>query len=41
MRKNADISLDEYQKYGVRRGLAQIHYIDDTGEVTIFDLKKD
>ncbi len=34
MRKNADTPLDEYKDYGKRRGIAEIRYIDDTGEVT-------
>lgn len=38
MRKNADTPLDEYKKYGVKAGLKEIRYIDDTGEVCIFEL---
>ena len=37
MRKNADISLDEYKEYAKRRNLSKLQYIDDTGEVTVFD----
>ena len=36
MRKNADLSLDEYKDYGKRRGLKELRYIDDTGEITVF-----
>lgn len=38
MRKNAEISLDEYKEYGLRNEVSSILYIDDTGEVTEFDL---
>lgn len=38
MRKNADISLEEYKAYGKRRGLKEIRYIDDTGEETLLEL---
>lgn len=38
MRKNAEISLDEYKEYGKRRHLKEILYIDDTGEETVFEL---
>lgn len=38
MRKNADTSIDEYKEYGRRNEVSQILYIDDTGEVTEFDL---
>ncbi|MEE3467794.1 MAG: ATP phosphoribosyltransferase regulatory subunit [Eubacterium sp.] len=34
MRKNADTPLEEYKEYGLRRGIAEIRYIDDTGEIT-------
>ena len=36
MRKNADLSIEEYKDYGKRRGLKEIRYIDDTGEITVF-----
>ncbi len=39
MRKNAELSLDEYKEYGKRRGLKELHYIDDTGEITVFAMK--
>ncbi|MBO4395775.1 MAG: ATP phosphoribosyltransferase regulatory subunit [Eubacterium sp.] len=38
MRKNADVSLEEYKAYAARRSLAEIRYIDDTGEITIFEV---
>ena len=38
MRKNADTPLDEYKAYGRRRSVAEIRYIDDTGEVTVLTL---
>lgn len=38
MRKNAEISLEEYKAYGVRSEVSSILYIDDTGEVTEFSL---
>lgn len=38
MRKNAEISLDEYKKFGKRNEVGAILYIDDTGAVTEFDL---
>lgn len=38
MRKNAEISLDTYKEYGMRSEVQSILYIDDTGEVTEFDL---
>ena len=38
MRKNADLSLDEYKEYGRRRGLKELRYIDDTGEITVFEM---
>ncbi|MCR4605584.1 MAG: ATP phosphoribosyltransferase regulatory subunit [Eubacterium sp.] len=41
MRKNADISLEEYKAYGKRRQLSKINYIDDTGEVTVFNLTEE
>ena len=39
MRKNAEIALNDYKEYGKRNEVASILYIDDTGEVTEFDLK--
>ncbi len=38
MRKNADLSLEEYKEYGKRRGLKELRYIDDTGEITVFNV---
>ena len=38
MRKNADTPLDEYKSYGRRRGISEIRYIDDTGEITTIQL---
>ena len=38
MRKNAEILLDEYKEYGLRNEVSSILYIDDTGEVTEFNL---
>lgn len=38
MRKNAETPLEEYKKFGKRNEVASILYIDDTGEVTEFDL---
>lgn len=38
MRKNAEIPLEEYKEYGLRNEVASILYIDDTGEVTEFNL---
>ena len=38
MRKNAQTPLDAYKKYGRRNEVSSILYIDDTGEVTEFDL---
>ena len=38
MRKNADVSLEEYKSYAARRSLAEIRYIDDTGEITVFNV---
>jgi len=40
MRKNAEISLDEYKEYGLRNEVSSILYIDDTSEVTEFELHK-
>lgn len=39
MRKNAETSLEDYKGYGKRNEVASILYIDDTGEVTEFNLK--
>ncbi|MCH5264993.1 MAG: ATP phosphoribosyltransferase regulatory subunit [Lachnospiraceae bacterium] len=39
MRKNAEISLEEYREYGLRGEVASILYIDDTGEITEFNLQ--
>lgn len=41
MRKDAETPLLEYQNYGRRNEVASILYIDDTGELTEFDLTKD
>ncbi len=38
MRKDAATSLNEYKEYGRRNEVASILYIDDTGELTEFDL---
>ncbi len=38
MRKNAETSIEEYKKYGVRNEVSSILYIDDTGAVTEFEL---
>lgn len=38
MRKNAETPLDNYKEYGARSEVSSIVYIDDTGEVTTFDL---
>ncbi len=38
MRKDADTSLNTYKEYGRRNEVAAILYIDDTGEMTEFDL---
>ena len=38
MRKNAEISLEDYKEYGKRNEVSSILYIDDTGEVTEFNL---
>ncbi len=38
MRKNADTPLDIYKEYGRRSEVSAILYIDDTGEVTEFQL---
>lgn len=38
MRKNADIPLEKYKEYGLRGEVASILYIDDTGEITEFEL---
>ncbi len=38
MRKNADVSLEDYKVYGERRGLKEIRYIDDTGEITVLSI---
>ena len=38
MRKNAQTPLDAYKRYGRRNEVSSILYIDDTGEVTEFDL---
>lgn len=40
MRKNADTPLDKYREYGLRNEVSSILYIDDTGEVTEFDLRE-
>lgn len=39
MRKNAETALDVYKEYGRRSGVSAILYIDDTGEVTEFEMK--
>ena len=36
-RKGEEVSLDEYKEYAKRRSLSKLQYIDDTGEVTVFD----
>ncbi|MBO5488612.1 MAG: ATP phosphoribosyltransferase regulatory subunit [Eubacterium sp.] len=38
MRKNADVSLETYKEYGRRNEVVTLIYIDDTSEVTSFDL---
>lgn len=38
MRKDAETSLQEYKEYGHRNEVHSIYYIDDTGEITEFDL---
>lgn len=38
MRKDAETSLTEYKEYGRRNEVHSIFYIDDTGEMTEFDL---
>lgn len=38
MRKNAETPLDSYKEYGNRSEVSSILYIDDTGEVTEFNL---
>lgn len=38
MRKNAETSLDAYKEYGSRSEVSSILYIDDTGEITEFNL---
>jgi ATP phosphoribosyltransferase regulatory subunit len=38
MRKNAETPLEEYKEFGVRNEVTTILYIDDTGEVTKFEL---
>lgn len=41
MRKDAETSLQEYKEYGRRNEVHSIYYIDDTGEITTFDLTID
>lgn len=41
MRKDAETSLQQYKEYGHRNEVHTIFYIDDTGEVTTFDLTID
>ncbi len=41
MRKNAETPLDEYKAFGRRNEVSSILYIDDTGEVTEFQLTDD
>jgi hypothetical protein len=38
MRKDADTPLSEYRAYGVRNEVGILLYIDDTGEMTEFNL---
>lgn len=40
MRKNAEIPLEVYRDYGKRSEVSSILYIDDTGEVTEFEIEK-
>lgn len=41
MRKDAETSLQQYRDYGRRNEVHSIYYIDDTGEMTEFDLTTD
>lgn len=40
MRKKADLPLEFYKEYGKRSEVATLIYIDDTGEVSEFQINE-